>query len=285
MLTSFAQQLQNTRVDAQVDNKAVVDAWNNQRRRSLELNAALKALLFTTARLNISLHLSSIPSGENLADAPSRRFSFFDNKLSEQIWDRLQEEFGGDEGQSRDLMSLDSNAMKDRIGNSLPHFTTSTLTQFCICLRKIFHSMAISCPAHVFFPLLYWLDQYWNSWDTTKNPSHLLSWTLFQGNIGGLLLREKQLRHGNWLLLAIQTPCYSHQSMAGCPINTVSLASSEHWPHTFEIRKKRENPCGCDCVVPSGRDNERDKKWSVHISVTWLILINGPIITENSISH
>ena len=80
VLTSFAQQLQNTRVDAQVDNKAVVDAWNNQRGRSSELNAALKALFFTTARLNISLHLSYIPSGENPADAPSRRLSVFDNR-------------------------------------------------------------------------------------------------------------------------------------------------------------------------------------------------------------
>ena len=105
LLTSFAQQLQNTRVDAQVDNKAVVDAWNNQRGRSLELNAALKALFFTTARLNISLHLSYIPAGENLADA-----------LSGQIWDRVQEEFRGDKGHSCDLMSLDSNSMKGSDG-------------------------------------------------------------------------------------------------------------------------------------------------------------------------
>ena len=110
-------------VDAQVDNKAVVDARNNQRGRSLELNAALKALFFSTARLYISLHLSYIRSGENLADAPSRRFLVFDNKLSGQIWDRVQEEFGGDKGHSFDLRSLDSNAMKDRMGNSLPHFT------------------------------------------------------------------------------------------------------------------------------------------------------------------
>ena len=110
-------------VDAQVDNKAVVDARNNQRGRSLELNAALKALFFSTARLYISLHLSYIRSGENLADAPSRRFLVFDNKLSGQIWDRVQEEFGGDKGHSFDLRSLDSNAMKDRMGNSQPHFT------------------------------------------------------------------------------------------------------------------------------------------------------------------
>ena len=74
VLTSLAQQLQNTSVDLQVDNKAVVDAWNNQRGRRSELNAASEALFFTTARLNISLHLSYIPSGENRADARSRRF-------------------------------------------------------------------------------------------------------------------------------------------------------------------------------------------------------------------
>ena len=106
-----------------MDNKPVVDAWNNQRGRSLELNAALKALFFTTARLNISLHLSYLPSGENPADAPSHRLSVLDNKLSGQTWDRVQEEFGGEKGHSCHLMSLDSNAMKDRMFNSLPHFT------------------------------------------------------------------------------------------------------------------------------------------------------------------
>ena len=62
VLPSFVQQLQNTREDAQVENKAVVDAWNNQRGRSSELNSSLKTLFFTTARLNISLHLPYIPS-------------------------------------------------------------------------------------------------------------------------------------------------------------------------------------------------------------------------------
>ena len=101
----------------------MVDAWNNHRGRSSEPNAALKALFFTTARLHSSLHLSYIPSGENPADAPSRRFPVFDNRLSRQIWNCVQEEFGGYKGHSCDLMSLDSNVVKDRMGNSLPHFT------------------------------------------------------------------------------------------------------------------------------------------------------------------
>ena len=81
---------------------AVVDAWNNQRGRSSEFNAALKALFFTTARLHISLHLSDIPSGEDPADAPSRRFPVFNNRLSRQIWNCVQEEFGGD----KDILAI-----------------------------------------------------------------------------------------------------------------------------------------------------------------------------------
>ena len=72
VLTSFAQRLQNTRVDAQVDNKAVVDAWNNQRGRSSKLNSALKALFFITGRLNISQDLLYILSGENRFSAVSQ---------------------------------------------------------------------------------------------------------------------------------------------------------------------------------------------------------------------
>jgi hypothetical protein len=95
VLISFAEHLRNSRVDAQVDNKAVVDAWNNQKGRSLQLNNVLKALFFTTVRLNISLNLSYIPTGENPADAPSRRISVYDNRLTEQLWEHVQQEFGG----------------------------------------------------------------------------------------------------------------------------------------------------------------------------------------------
>lgn len=123
VLVSFANELRNSRVDAEVDNKSVVDAWNNQRGRSLGLNTALKSLFFTTVRLNISLHMSYIPTSENPADAPSRRLSSLDSQLSPTLWEYVQKEFGGKYGHSCDLMSLDSNAMKDGNGRSLPHFT------------------------------------------------------------------------------------------------------------------------------------------------------------------
>lgn len=47
--------LSNARVDASVDNKAVVEAWNNQGGRSLQLNAALKRLLRNHTDLTRSL--------------------------------------------------------------------------------------------------------------------------------------------------------------------------------------------------------------------------------------
>lgn len=169
------------------------------------------------------------------------------------------------------------------------HQYPHSILQGWICLRKILHSMTISCPAYMCFLLLFLVAPVLEFLGCYGKPSHLLSWTLFQGNIDGLLLRGKQLRHGNWLLWAIQTPCYSHQSMAGCT-NEASLATSGHLSYTFKIREKKKQQKGTplwlmlldmietnslNCIVPSGRDKERNKKWNPHISVTWLILING----------
>ena len=119
----FKDKLFNARVDAFVDNKAVVEAWNNQGGRSLELNMALKRLFFTTSKLGLSLHMSYIPTGQNTADAPSRRLSYSDSKLSDGLWQIVQKEFGGREGHTCDLMALDSNSMTDAHGYPLPHFT------------------------------------------------------------------------------------------------------------------------------------------------------------------
>ena len=123
VLMAFKDTLFNARVDAFVDNKAVVEAWNNQGGRSLELNMALKRLFFTTSKLSLSLHVSCIPTGQNPADAPSRHLSHSDSKLSDGLWQIVQKEFGGREGHTCDLMALDSNSMKDAHGYSLPHFT------------------------------------------------------------------------------------------------------------------------------------------------------------------
>lgn len=69
------------------------------------------------------LRLSHVRSAENPADGPSRYRSSPDCRLTNNMWKSVQREFGSSEGHTFDLMALDSNVMKDRSGNSLPHFT------------------------------------------------------------------------------------------------------------------------------------------------------------------
>ena len=122
-LASFPDLLRNAWVDALVDNRAVVNAWSNQGGRSASLNRMIKKLFFTTAQLNISLHISYVASSENPADEPSRRLSVLDSKLHPDVWGVVQREFGGSSGHTCDLMPLDSNVMCDLHGNPLPHFS------------------------------------------------------------------------------------------------------------------------------------------------------------------
>ena len=115
--------MRNARVDALVDNRAVVHAWNNQGWRSSSLNIVMKKLFATTMELNVCLHLSYIRTNKNPADEPSHRLSSMDCQLTEDVWQIIQKEFGGPGGHTFDLMALDSNARNDGSGNSLPHFT------------------------------------------------------------------------------------------------------------------------------------------------------------------
>ena len=140
VLLSFPDSLRNAWVDGLVDNQAVVHSWQRQGGKSVSLNEAIKKLFFTTAKLNISLHLSFIPTNENEADAPSRRLTTLDCKLHPDIWAKVQKEFGGQKGHTCDLMALDSNVMTDRDGSPLPlllpiHHLNLLVSMF---LRKIY---------------------------------------------------------------------------------------------------------------------------------------------------
>ncbi|XP_069109268.1 uncharacterized protein, partial [Argopecten irradians] len=85
--------MKNHRVDAHVDNRAVVAAWEGQGCRSSELNDLIKGIFAITQRSNIDLRLQYIPSAENPADLESRRKSLADCKLSESVWGRVQSVF------------------------------------------------------------------------------------------------------------------------------------------------------------------------------------------------
>ena len=123
VLHAFKSYLINARVDVLVDNQAVIHAWNNQGSRSSPLNNALKTLFNTSIELNVLLCLSYVPTKDNPADKPSRRLSISDSKLTPALWQKVQQECGGDTGHSCDLMALDSNVMTDLSGSPLPHFS------------------------------------------------------------------------------------------------------------------------------------------------------------------
>ena len=122
VLHAFKELVKDCRVDVMIDNLAVMHAWNNQGGKGRDLNNAIKALFFTTMDLNILQHMY-VPSQQNPADAPSRRLSSLDFTLTSEIWNEVQLRFGGEKGHSCDLMALDSNAMPDRLGCPLLHFT------------------------------------------------------------------------------------------------------------------------------------------------------------------
>ena len=123
MLLSCLNEFSNARVDVQVDNQAVIHVWNNQGGRGSQLNNAMKVLLSTAVTLNVLLHLLYVLSADNLADGPSQHRSSTDFYLTDSMWQDVQREFGGSTGHRFDLMSLDSNVPRDRLRNSLPHFT------------------------------------------------------------------------------------------------------------------------------------------------------------------
>ena len=105
VLLAFQNQLRNSRLDALVDNQAVVQAWNNQSGKSGPLNKALKRLFFTTVDLNVSSHLSYISTNDNPADSHSRRLSTMDRKLCPALWKVVEQQFGGPTGHTCDLMA------------------------------------------------------------------------------------------------------------------------------------------------------------------------------------
>lgn len=119
-IRSVGERLRDHRVDAKVDNMAVVKAWQHEGSRDPQLTAMLKQLFHLSVHLNIDLHLEYIPTRLNPADAPSRRLALQDTMLSPAAWAVVQDLYGP---HSFDLMALDSNVMRDGRGQSLPHFT------------------------------------------------------------------------------------------------------------------------------------------------------------------
>ena len=86
----------------------------------LNLVNMLKTLTIFLSNKNCDLKIKYIKSKDNPADAPSRRISEADSRLTTYSWGKVQDWFGP---HTFDLMSLDSNCMKNAEGQQLPHFT------------------------------------------------------------------------------------------------------------------------------------------------------------------
>ena len=209
ILLSCLDLLSNAWVDVLVDNQAVIHSWNNQGRRSASLNHAIKQLFFTTLKLNISLHLSYVPTGENPADVPSRQLSAMDSRLTDSLWVVVQKEFGGD-GHTCDMMALDSNAMLNCFGNRLPYFTphqtpesagVNVFAQDLASHLLIMQRPYVFPPLVLVGPLLRFLQYYQQSC------------TL--GSTGGLYFSLVPVRLETWPPLEIVMLCSFLQNMDG----------------------------------------------------------------------
>jgi len=118
-IRSVGNRIRGSRVDAYVDNMAVVHAWGRQGCKDIKLARVIKSIFAVVTELNVDLRVLYIPTKDNPADLPSRELSWAEAMLGEQAWQRVDERFGP---HSVDLMATDSNAMR-RGGRGLRHFT------------------------------------------------------------------------------------------------------------------------------------------------------------------
>ena len=119
-LKALSTSVMDHRVDAFVDNMALVSAWHGQGGRNSQLTDVIKELFQVTMVSNIDLKIAYVPSAANAADDVSRSFSKQDAMLAGTPWLVLQGKFGP---HTVDLMSLDSNVMRDGAGVPLRHFS------------------------------------------------------------------------------------------------------------------------------------------------------------------
>lgn len=119
-LKAAGDELRNSRVDCFVDNVALAQSWKRQGGKSKNISDVIIEIYEVALKYNLVLNLAYVPSGENVADAPSRVLSSNDAMLSTKAWEKLESRWGP---HSFDLMALDSNVQRNVNGAPLPHFT------------------------------------------------------------------------------------------------------------------------------------------------------------------
>jgi hypothetical protein len=123
-LQAIPEMIRDKRVDVAADNQVLVKGWGSQGAKDPLMIKLLKSIFEVVSRHNCDLKIAYVPSKVNPADAASRSLSLADTRLSMVAWSKVESWFGP---HSMDLMALDSNAMRGRDGNALPHFTPCPL--------------------------------------------------------------------------------------------------------------------------------------------------------------
>ena len=149
-LLSFRKHLTSSRVDVYTDNRVLKSALENGGCRSSEVNGVLKDIFRSCRENNFSLDVYYVPSGENPADLPSRSRSDTDCMLSNSAWEQVERLFGP---HTFDLMSLDSNCQRNRVGLRLPHFTPCA-TPESSGINVFAHSLPLDHNIYVFPPFV-----------------------------------------------------------------------------------------------------------------------------------
>ena len=105
-LQAFSPHLENTRVDAMVDNKVLYHAWLCQGCRNQEVNQALESIFDVTLCYNMAVSIQWVPSASSPADQPSCEWSDADVQLALPLWERVEALHGP---HTIDFIVLDSN--------------------------------------------------------------------------------------------------------------------------------------------------------------------------------
>ena len=125
-LESLCSDTHNARIDAFVDNMALLHSWERQVSKSSAMSDILKDIFSFTLSRNLSLNLMYVPSKDNPPDAPSRSLSDLDCSLSPAAWLQVDKAFGP---HTIDLMPLPFNVQNNRAGCPLRFFSPFPCTQ------------------------------------------------------------------------------------------------------------------------------------------------------------
>ena len=140
----------NTRIDAFVDNKAVLASWDKQVSKSPIISCVMKSIFQFVFKRNILLSLYYVPSKENPANSPSRTLSELDCSLSKDAWKCAETAFAP---HSIDLMALPENVRRDRSRRPLLLFSHFPCFQ-ALGTNVSFQHIQVKENAYVFPPFV-----------------------------------------------------------------------------------------------------------------------------------